>query len=106
MKHKAPHLANRMRSRPTQGVSGGEAGPCPELLTLPAAARWAGVGVRHLRRAAARGELPTYRVGTWLRVRWPEVLRWISAQRVSVTPHAERRVAEVLEREASGASGK
>lgn len=71
----------------------------PELLSVPQAARRAGVGVRQLRQAAKRGELPVYQVGAWPRVRWAEVIRWICAQRVSPTSHAKRRVAEVLERE-------
>jgi hypothetical protein len=71
----------------------------PELLTLPSAARRAGVGVRQLRNAATRGEIAVFQVGGWLRVRWRDVLRWIDSQRVPATPHAERRVAEVLARE-------
>ena len=75
----------------------------PELLTLPAAARRAGIGVRQIRRAVKCGELPVYQVGAWLRVRWVEVIRWICSQRVPTTSHARQRVAEVLEREAKKA---
>ena len=71
----------------------------PGLLTLPKAARRAGVGVRQLRRATGLGELSVYQVGRWPRVRWHDVLRWIKAQRAPVTCHAKRRVAEVLARE-------
>ncbi len=71
----------------------------PELMTLPAAARRSGLGVRQLRRAVKLGELTVYRVGEWPRVRWNDVLRWIEAQRAPVTCHAKRRVAEVLARE-------
>ena len=74
--------------------------PLPELLTLPKAARKAGVGVRQLRRATMLGELAVYQVGHWPRVRWHDVLRWIDAQRVPVTSHARHRVAEILAREA------
>ena len=77
----------------------------PELLTLPTAAREAGIGVRQLRRAAAQGKVPVFLIGGWSRVRWPDVLRWIERQRVPVTPHAEKRVAEVLAREARGERG-
>lgn len=52
-----------------------------QLLTLPAAARRAGVGLRVLRRARERGELPTYQLGAWPRVRWHDVLLWIAARR-------------------------
>jgi hypothetical protein len=76
-----------------------EAQALPELLSLPAAARKAGVGVRHLRHAIRDGDLPRYRVGAWPRVKWCDVLRWIDAQRVPVTSHARSRVAEVLARE-------
>ena len=71
----------------------------PELMTLPEAARRAGLGVRQLRRATQVGEWAVYQVGGWPRVRWTEVLRWIEAQRAPVTCHAKRRVAEVLARE-------
>jgi hypothetical protein len=74
----------------------------PELLTLPIAAREAGVGVRQLRRAVAQGKVPVFLIGRWSRVRWRDVLRWIERQRVPATPHAERRVAEILAREARG----
>ncbi len=77
----------------------------PELLTLPTAAREAGIGVRQLRRAAAQGKVPVFLIGGWSRVRWRDVLRWIERQRVPATPHAERRVAEVLAREARGERG-
>jgi hypothetical protein len=73
----------------------------PEFLTLPAAARKAGIGVRLLRRATQLGELSVYQVGNWPRVRWRDVLRWIDAQRVPVTSHAKSRVAEVLARDSS-----
>ena len=72
----------------------------PELLTLPRAARRAGLGTRQLRRATVLGELATYQVGKWPRVRWHDVVRWINAQRVPPTSHAKRRVAEILAREA------
>ncbi len=75
-------------------------GALPELMTLPRAARRAGLGVRQLRRATGLGELSVYQVGSWPRVRWNDVLRWIEAQRAPVTSHARRRVAEVLAREA------
>jgi hypothetical protein len=75
-------------------------GSATELLTIPGASRKAGVGVHQLRKATKRGELAVYKVGAWPRVRWREVLRWIDAQRVRATPHAERRVAGILAREA------
>ncbi len=71
----------------------------PELLTIPRAAKRAGVGVRQLRQAIRLGELIVFRVGAWPRVRWVDVIRWICAQRVPTTSHARRRVAEVLARE-------
>ncbi len=71
----------------------------PELLTLPAAARRAGLGVRQLRRAVKLGELTVYQVSDWPRVRWRDVVRWIDAQRAPSTSHASRRVAEILARE-------
>ncbi len=67
-----------------------------ELMTLPRAAIRAGVGVKALRKAVKQAELPTFQIGTWPRVRWAEVLRWIDRQRVPTTAHAKRRVDEVL----------
>ncbi len=71
----------------------------PELITIPFAARKAGIGVRQLRSAIAAGQIPVFKIGRWPRVRWRDVLRWIDDKRVPATPHAERRVAEVLARE-------
>ena len=42
-----------------------------ELLTLPEISRVYGVGIKALRRAAARGDFPVYSVGT----SWPRALR-------------------------------
>lgn len=59
----------------------------PALVTLREAARSTGLGLRQLRRARERGELPVYRVGGWCRVRWADVLAWLEA-------HRERRAEE------------
>ncbi len=76
----------------------------PELITLPSAARRAGVGIRELRRACARGKLKFYRPSAkeraWPKVRWIDVLAWIESRRVPITPHAERVVAKRLQHEA------
>ena len=45
--------------------------------TLPATARHTGIGVGTLRKAVANGELTTYDVGGWPRLRWREVRAWI-----------------------------
>jgi hypothetical protein len=71
-----------MTERPTADDS-------PELLTLPTAARRAGVGLRQLWRARHRGELSVYLIGGWPRVRWTDVLAWIERQRDGKRP-AER----------------
>jgi excisionase family DNA binding protein len=75
-----------------------------ELLTLPAAAKRVGIGVRQVRRAVAEGDLPVYQVGRWPRVRWREVIYWIDSQRASRTPHAKQRVAQILARESRAKS--
>jgi excisionase family DNA binding protein len=75
--------------------------PAAELITIPRAARELGVGVRQVRSAVARGELASYRVGGWRRIRRSDLSTWISAQRIRITPHARRRVEEVLNRERS-----
>ena len=56
----------------------------PELMTLPSAARRAGVGLRQLRRARDRGDLPVFLVGGWPRVRWRDVITWITRQQLVV----------------------
>jgi excisionase family DNA binding protein len=48
-----------------------------ELLTFPEAAKAAGIGIRQLYRARARGELAVYQVGSWPRVKWSDVLLWL-----------------------------
>ena len=55
----------------------------PVLATIPVAARLAGVGQRQLRRATRNGEIVTYMVGGWPRVRWADVVEWIEGQRVA-----------------------
>ena len=57
-----------------------------ELLTLPAISRIYGVGVKALRRAAARGDIKTYAVGT----AWPRALRsefesWLRSTQIAVS---------------------
>jgi hypothetical protein len=47
------------------------------LLTLPAAARRSGIGIRQLRRAAERGDLVVLQVGGWPRVAWSDVIQWL-----------------------------
>ena len=87
------HIADRLAHLPHHA-------DCSELLTIPAASRRLGIGPRQLRRAVARGELDTYRIGGWPRLRWSKVLSWLESRRVPTTSHARRRVAEVLAREA------
>ncbi len=70
-----------------------------ELLTLPKAARRAGLSVRQLRRARSLRELEVYQIGEWPRVRWVDVVRWIESKRVRPTDHARSRVEELLARE-------
>ena len=53
----------------------------PEYLTMPAAARRSGLGIRQLRRGIDRGELAVFDVGGWPRLRWNDVLAWIETQR-------------------------
>ena len=71
-----------------------------ELLTLPEAHRCYGIGLKTLRREAARGSFPVYAAGThWPRVRRSEFDAWLRSTRVRVSDHARARVQEVLARE-------
>lgn len=56
-----------------------------ELLTLPDISRRTGIGMRLLRRAQRSGELPTYQIGTWARVRWVDVIAWLERHRRPAT---------------------
>src|SRR5687767_4637394 len=88
-----PHLVLFMTMRDTRTVSESEVprtGSNAELITVPHAARELGVGVRHLRRALLRGELPSYRVGAWTRVRRADLALWVDAHRVGVAPRPRR----------------
>ena len=65
-------------------------GRAPELITLPEIHRIYGIGIRALRRAAARGDFPVYMAGT----SWPRVLRrefeeWLSSTRIDVSAESE-----------------
>ena len=60
-----------------------EQAPRKELLTFPQLRRRYGLGLRTLRREAARGAFPVYRAGT----KWPRVLReefesWLQSTQV------------------------
>jgi hypothetical protein len=52
-----------------------------EMLTLPEVRRRTKLGVRQLRRAIDEGALPVFDIGSWPRVRWGDVLRWLERQR-------------------------
>lgn len=69
----------------------------PEILSVQRAARRLGIDRRRLRVAIRSGELEAYRPGErTVYVRWPDVLRWLRAQRVPSSDHARNRVAEIL----------
>lgn len=77
----------------------------PDHDTIRGAAKRVGIGERVLREAVRRGDVPLYRApGAWPRVAVAEVVAWLRAHRAPVTDHAERRLAEVLEREDRRAS--
>lgn len=61
-------------------------------MTLRKAARRLGIGDRQLRRAVRTGQIPTYRIGGWPRLRWSDVLAWVNAHRTY--PGAVQRVPE------------
>ncbi len=52
-----------------------------ELCTVPEASRRTGLGLRQIRRAIGAGEVATYQIGGWPRVRWREVLAWLESKR-------------------------
>ncbi len=68
--------------------------------TLPEASRRFGIGLKKLRRHAAKGAFPVYSGETaWLRVKFSEVEAWLRSTRVPVTQHACQLVEEVIARE-------
>jgi hypothetical protein len=86
---------------------GGERDPGdPLLMTIPKAARRAGIGVRQLRRAVRLEEVEAVMIGSWPRVRWESVVRWIENQRVRPSEDVKRKVAEAVERRCKRRSGK
>jgi excisionase family DNA binding protein len=75
-------------------------------LTVAELSRRTGIGARRLRRLIAEGALPAYSAASSRRrVLWSDFLAWLRSTRVQTPPgaaeHAERRVAEILERERS-----
>ena len=85
----------RPRSQGSRGDSG-----APMLMTIPKAACRAGIGVRQLRRAVRLEDVEAVMVGSWPRVRWESVVRWIGSQRVRPTEDVKRKVAEAVQRRA------
>ena len=77
----------------------------PLLMTIPEAARRAGIGVRQLRRAIRSDEVEAVLVGSWPRVRWESVVRWIGSQRVRPTEDVKQKVAEAVQRRRSRQGG-
>ena len=72
------------------------------MLSLREAARILHCSPRLVREARDAGELPVYQLGPRTqRVAWSEVVRWVRSRKVQPTSHAEARVREVLDREAS-----
>ncbi len=66
-----------------------------ELLTLPSVSRIYGIGVKALRRAAERGDFPTYAVGTsWPRIRRSEFDLWVASTRLHVREDVANRQQE------------
>ena len=56
------------------------------------------ISPRHLRLAIRNGELAGYRLGgRTIRVRWPEVMKWLQRNRVPSSDHARVRAREILE---------
>ena len=70
----------------------------PLLMTIPEAARRAGIGVRQLRRAVRLDEVDSVAIGGWPRVYWDSVVMWISRQRVRPTEDVKQKAAEAVER--------
>ena len=52
-----------------------------DFITVPEAARRTGLGLRQFRRAVRDGELATYSVGDWPRLRWSQVEAWLESRR-------------------------
>ncbi len=74
-------------------------------MTIPKAAKRAGIGVRQLRRAVRFEEVEAVMVGSWPRVRWESVVRWIWSQRVRPSEDVKQKVAEAVERRSKRRSG-
>jgi hypothetical protein len=75
-------------------------------MTIPTAARRAGIGVRQLRRAVQLEDVEAVMVGSWPRVRWDSVVRWIGSQRVRPSEDVKQKVAEAVERRSKKQSKK
>ena len=56
-----------------------------QLCTVPEAARRSGLGLRQLRRAIETGEITTFQIGGWPRLRWAEVEKWLESHRCRST---------------------
>ena len=58
-----------------------ERGNQTEFVTIPAASRRTGLGLRQFHRAIEGGELAVYDVGGWPRLRWDEIQQWLEGKR-------------------------
>ena len=51
------------------------------LVSVPEASRRLGIGRRQIERAIRKGDLASFQIGSWPRLRWLEVLDWLDRQR-------------------------
>ena len=71
-----------------------------EFASIRATARRLRVRDRLLSAAVKNGELEGHLLGSRaVRLYWPAVIAWVRSKQVRPTPHAQARLAEVLERE-------
>lgn len=75
----------------------------PECGTVRQWCKRAGYPERPVRAAIRRGEIPVIEVpGSWDRIRWADFEAWLRSHTAKRTTHAQKRVAELLEREGDG----
>ena len=73
----------------------------PALVSLHRTARKLGLAPRRLRAAVRQGALPGFQPGNrTIYLRWPDVEKWVESQRVPISDHAQKCVADRLEHEA------
>jgi excisionase family DNA binding protein len=75
----------------------------PNFVTIPIVVERTKLGDKQIRRAVERGELRSYKIGSWTRLLWSDVIAWVECHRRQPARKTARKTATAAPRVAAGA---